>query len=270
MGAAVPLGLGGLEESFPGIAPPFGSVRSFGNRGGRHGSDPLRVDGARLVYSLDRGSRSESMQLPHPFELDAAIRLYAEQRVGPRAEQSHQPSVDTGLVAAEGGELFRVALQEFISEFHLGELLVPPGKQLDKVNPAELMLERDKLRKRFLRRVAQSASARGLEIHWIDLGTWMIDERALSVLGSEQNKGGEISESPFQDAVAETTSKLFDRVPQTQTDGESWLAEALAGYATLFQKIYEEFPAVEGEEEGQLNAVRRFTRVLSKSLRGSQ
>ena len=82
----------------------------------------VRVEGARLVYSLLRGKREPSLQQPYPFDTKAAPDLV----YGQRGEQSARRSTKLAsgnLVAEQGQVLFERELQEFIGQFTLGYLL---------------------------------------------------------------------------------------------------------------------------------------------------
>lgn len=219
----------------------------------------VRVEGARLIYSLLRSKREPSLQQPYPFDAKAATDLVYSQRVEQSARRMAKPA-GGNLIAEQGQAFFERQLQEFIGQFTLGELLAPVEDSTD-VFSSKLLVARDKLRQAFIVRSQEPAAALGLQINWIDIGTWKLDERArAAIAGSEI-----IAEINSRDQENELGAMIEQLLPDNVEQlGEAWINEALSNFAQLFGDLRDHYEELKNESEPQLESVIRFLNLLTK------
>jgi hypothetical protein len=221
----------------------------------------VHVQGARVVYSLARGKREASLQQPHPFEEKAALKLTLEQRVGRHAGRPSR----NGLLAEQGRAFFERELQSFIGQFSLNELL---GNR-EKIDGL-LLLARDKIRSEFSAQANQHAAEFGLQLHWVDIGTWMLDDSARSLVAQAAPPAEELalSGSPIQEGRNEELARLAERIvpEQSLSSDIGTISQAIAGGLQNFKNIFEEIRNQSAELQGdqQLDAVLRFLSILTK------
>ncbi len=221
----------------------------------------VRVEGARLVYSLLRSKSEPSLQQPYPFDEKAALSLVYGQRVEQSARRVVKLSGSGGLVAEQGQAFFERQLQEFIGQFTLGELLAGPNEDSSQEFSGHLFLARDKLREAFVARSQEPAAALGLQIHWIDIGTWKLDERARAAIAGSEN-ATEIISQDQEDELARLVEQLLP--DNLEKFGEAWIDEGLSNFAKLFGELRDEYEELKNESEPQLESVIRFLNLLTK------
>jgi hypothetical protein len=219
----------------------------------------VRVEGARLVFGLLRSKREPSLQQPFPFDPQAALDLVYDQCIEGSANRLARPA---GNVLAEQGQaLFERQLQEFIGRFNLGELLSGPMENSAEGLSGQLLLARDKLREAFITRSRDAAAALGLQINWVDIGTWRLDERArAAIAGSERQAPVELA-----DQEGELTALIEHLLPDNlEKFSQAWIDEALANFSRLFADLQSEYDDLKNESEPQLESVIRFLNLLTK------
>jgi hypothetical protein len=220
----------------------------------------VRVQGARVVYSLARGKREASLQLPHPFEEQAALKLALEQRVERGIGKPNRGS----LLAEQGQAFFERELQTFIGQFNLAELLGNREKM-----DSQLLLARDKIRADFNSSANMHAVEFGLQLHWVDIGTWMLDDSTRSLLAQQApDISEEDSSRPIQQGRAEELRRLAEQViPEENLSTDIGnITQSIAGALQNFKNIFEEIRGQSAELRGdqQLDAVLRFLSILTK------
>lgn len=226
----------------------------------------VRVEGTRLVYSLLRGKHEPSLKQPYPFDAKAALDLVYGQRVEQTVRSVMKVS-GGNLVAEQGEAFFERQLQEFIGQFTLGELLAGPPEDSGKEFSGRLFLARDKLREAFIARSREPAAALGLQVNWVDIGTWKLDERARAALAGSEGDAGIPSAQPQEDELAALIEQLLpDALEQL---GEAWIDEALSNFEQLFSELREKYEELKTESEPpelatQLESVIRFLNLLTK------
>jgi hypothetical protein len=245
--------------------------------------DGLRVsvEGARAVFSVRRGSREASLRLPHPFEEEAILRLVGEERVEARALAG--PAFERGqsLLAAQGQAFFERQVQEFIAQFSLGELLAPELDEAGEspVGSANAFLAREKIREQFKAWVEDAAAGIGLELQWMDIGAWVLDERAQAIL--EERLGAPNSEeaseaSPYQDAHRQEMLRLYSMLPIKEWEEllaekrEILLGELVQGFQSLFQQLQQRLVDLRDGDKQEWERVLRFLSTLIARRQGAQ
>ncbi len=220
----------------------------------------LRVEGARLVFSLLRGKREPDLKQPYPFDEQAALNLVLGQRV----EQSPNLSVKkpgNGLVAEQGRTFFENQLQEFIGAFDLSALLAGSPQNADD-NSGKLLLAREKLRDAFILRCQEPAAAIGLQIQWIDIGTWKMDDHTHAEVVPRVDNNTSQDRSPgFEGEMQQLIDQLL---PQYLEPGSEWIGQTLRNFTNLLSELREKYEELKSEPEPQLESVVRFLKLLTK------
>lgn len=249
----------------------------------------VRVEGARLIFSLLRSKREPSLQQPYPFDANAALDLVIGQCV--EASAHHQVMLENSdLVADQGRAFFERQMQDFIGQFNFGELLAGSpltpgpspalkergGKASDKITgqkagqpetstppfdailSSNLLLARDKLREAFLVHTQEPAAAFGLQINWIDIGTWKLDDRARTALAGQAG----VQTAQHEDELAQLIDQLLPE--KLQQSGEAWVYDALVNFARFFEELRDEYAELQNESEPQMEAVIRFLNLLTR------
>lgn len=238
----------------------------------------VRVEGARVVYSILRGKREATLKAPHPFEDEAALRLVYEQRVEKGVGTAQQTSRKLGLLGAQGAAFFERQLQAFLGEFTLGELLAAPknGTLSEEERKGTLFLDREGIRQQFAARCEEAAAAQGLQLQWIDTGSWKVDELAQEILEDYvEEHGAEVTASelsPYQDSRAKELNRLFEQLAQfdpeelERTDRKRSYARLISAYYGLFDGLKLHYGNLLQDDERQLELVMRFLKLLHKRL----
>lgn len=232
----------------------------------------VQVEGARVVYSINRGEQEASLQVPHPFERQALQRLVYEQRV------SKEDPSDRGanILTTQGEAFFEGQLQDYIAQFNLGELIANAGAD-DTATGGQLFLARDRIRAQFMAGLLQPAEEFGLQLHWMDIGAWFLAGPAQAAL--EENLevpvgASEASEaSPYQDSRQQALLRLYESLPIWRLDlanQRTVLRQAISGYRQLFASLLQRFEEARGEDEKHFDAVARFLGVLQAQSGGGQ
>jgi hypothetical protein len=228
----------------------------------------VQIEGARVVYSVQRGEQESSLGTPHPFQRQAALRLVYEQRMdAPRAGGRQ-----ANPLTSSGQRFFEQQLQDYVGQFNLGELIATPDGE-DTKSSAQLFLARDRIRLQFMSRVALAAEELGLQLHWMDIGTWTLPRPAQELLEAHQEdlEPEPVVENPYQDSRQAQLLRLFESLPIWRLDlanPREAIGSAISGYATLFGQLIDRFDEMNGEDELHFDAVRRFLGVLSARLGG--
>lgn len=228
----------------------------------------VQIEGARVVYSVQRGEQESSLGAPHPFQRQAALRLVYEQRVdAPRAGGR-----EASPLTSSGQRFFAQQLQDYVAQFNLGELIATPDSQ-DTASGAQLFLARDRIRLQFMSRVALAAEELGLQLHWMDIGTWTLPRPAQELLAAHQDdlEPAPVAANPYQDSRQAQLLRLYESLPIWRldlADANQALREAINGYAGLFNQLLGRFEEIRGEDELHFDAVRRFLDVVSARLGG--
>lgn len=245
--------------------------------------DGLRVDvqGAQVVFSIRRGSREASLRQPHPFEADAVLRWVLEERVGKRWAGPAYRS-DQSSLATQGQAFFEEQLRAFIALFNLGELIAPELDEGEEnlVGSANAFLARDKIRAQFGEWVETAAARRGLQLHWVDIGSWVLDAEAQEILEAHMGvpNSGEANEasSPYQDAHRQELLRLYAALPLKGWEEllgetrESLLGALIEDFRQLFSGLRERHLELKGEDEQHVETVLRFLSVLSARRQGAK
>ena len=218
----------------------------------------VRVEGARLVFSLLRGKREPTLQQPYPLDSKSAMDLVYGQLVEQSARRGLKAS-GANLVAEQGQAFFERQLQEFIGQFTLSELLAGPLEDSTEGLSGKLLLARDKLREAFINRSQEAAAGLGLQISWIDIGTWKLDERARSALGDHEDS---VQISGHEGELANLIDQLLP--DDLQQIGAAWINDALLNFAKLFVDLRDQYEELKNEFEPQLASVIRFLNLLTK------
>jgi len=218
----------------------------------------VRVEGARLVFSLLRGKREPTLQQPHPLDAKSAMDLVYGQLVEQSARRGLS-AAGVNLVAEQGQVFFERQLQEFIGQFTLSELLAGPLEGSAEGLSGKLLLARDKLHEAFLDRTREAAADLGLQIHWMDIGTWKLDQRARSALAGH-NDDVQISGQEGELAIL-IDQLLPDNLRQI---GAARINEALLNFTKLFANLRDQYEELKNESEPQLESVIRFLNLLTK------
>jgi hypothetical protein len=228
----------------------------------------VQIEGARVVYSVQRGEQESSLGAPHPFQRQAALRLVYEQRAEAPRAGGRQPNPLT----SSGQRFFEQQLQDYVGQFNLGELIATPDGE-DTASSAQLFLARDRIRLQFMSRVALAAGELGLQLHWMDIGTWTLPRPAQELLEAHQDdlEPEPVAGNPYQDSRQAQLLRLFESLPIWRLDlanPREAIGSAISGYATLFGQLIERFNEMSGEDELHFDAVRRFLGLLSARLGG--
>ena len=228
----------------------------------------VQIEGARVVYSVQRGEQESSLGAPHPFQRQAALRLVYEQRVDAPRAGGRQSSPLT----SSGQRFFEQQLQDYVAQFNLGELIATPESQ-DTASGAQLFLARDRIRLQFMSRVALAAEELGLQLHWMDIGTWTLPRPAQELLEAHQDElePAPVAENPYQDSRQAQLLRLYESLPIWRldlADDNQEMRTAIGGYAALFNQLLDRFDEMRGEDDLHFDAVRRFLGVLSARLGG--
>ena len=122
-------------------------------------------------------------------------------------------------------------------------------------------MARDKLREAFIARSQEPAAALGLQINWVDIGAWKLDERARAALSGRE---GFTEIEPMQQETELAT--LIDQIlPDDLTQiGDEWIDRALTNFAGLFGDLRDQVEELKNESEPQLETVIRFLNLLTK------
>jgi hypothetical protein len=228
----------------------------------------VQIEGARVVYSVQRGEQESSLGSPHPFQRQAALRLVYEQQMDAPRARARQANPLT----SSGQRFFEQQLQDYVGQFNLGELIATPHGE-DTKSSAQLFLARDRIRLQFMSRVALAAVELGLQLHWMDIGTWTLPRPAQELLEAHQEdlEPEPVVENPYQDSRQAQLLRLFESLPIWRLDlanPREAIGSTISGYATLFGQLIDRFDEMNGEDELHFDAVRRFLGVLSARLGG--
>ncbi|MDA1330422.1 MAG: hypothetical protein O3B43_05095 [Chloroflexi bacterium] len=237
----------------------------------------VQIEGTRLVFSIARSKREPSLSEPHPFLEQAARRLVYEQRVE-RSLLSPARQSSQSQLGERGAAFFERQLQAFIGELTLGELLATPANDqtLEQSKSNALFLAREAIRHQFSARVEKLAFEFGLQLHWIDIGTWKVDDLAQGILDDYIEEHGvetqAISTNPYQDSRGKELSRLFEQLSKIDTqelftlERSAALAKVLSAFYGLFDGLKLSYGEQLGEDGQQLDSVLHFLKSLGRRL----
>lgn len=180
----------------------------------------VQATGGQMIYSVARGNQAKTLERPYPFEEDAIKKLVYQQlnqntngAKGSTAT-SERSRREAKSPITEMRTFIQSRLEEFINKSSLSEFLAAVQDQ-DKEALAKqeetLALEaqaltrtavrvqselqqakteiarekkpfigRDKITARFYDEIRPQAQARGFDLNWIDIGTWVLPDDAIS------------------------------------------------------------------------------------------
>lgn len=236
----------------------------------------VRVEGARVVFSIRRGAREASLREPHPFDKQAALQIVYGQRVEKGDAAKSGRGLPQTALGEQGSALFERQLQRFIARFTLGELLAASAENLERGSEqsSALFLARDSLREQFASYCADALSEQGLDLHWLDLGIWRIDELAQEILEDFQSE--QVSKSPareenlYQDIRTQELNRLFLQLAQLESDDFDRADPAkirsrlIGAYYGLFDGLKLRYGDLLGTDEEQIDVVLRFLKSVNQ------
>jgi len=238
----------------------------------------VRVDSARIVYSLQRGNAESGLSDSQPADYDAALRVAYGRRIEP--EQAMNPEF-MGVMEEYGQAFFERQMQSFIAGLSFGELLSSADKkeEADAEDSRALAIKRETLKEDFASYYAAAGLEHGLELHWIDLGRWTIDELAQEIIDELQENPLHTSsvneKASYQDSRADELNRLYselagwDRAKIASEDAPKQ-DRILAAYYGLFDGLKLRYGELLSEDEQQLDIVLRFLKVINLNLESNQ
>jgi hypothetical protein len=230
----------------------------------------IRVHGVRIVYSVVRGRDETSLARPYPFSTQATIRLvrFSKNERTSNLSASHSAQ---NLIAEQGREFFEREVQQFIGQIWLSDLLV---QNASGGNDSSLLLAREEIRNQFVESIRSRAFEQGIELQWIDIGTWKSDELAQEIL--EDYQQGQMDNIPYSkeeiigEQRAEELQRLFDELlpknfdERTFGSPEEESGKFLSGLFGLLDGLKLRYGEKLDEDGDQVETLLRFLRILSK------
>lgn len=234
-----------------------------------------KVEGARAVFSISRGAKEASLSNPYPFSKQAALRIARQIENIPGA--SNNQSSMGNPVGHHGGRFIEQELQAFIGEFWLGELLAAPKEQSLEIEGGQshLFLARDLIRKQFIEYSRKRAIEQGIQINWIDIGTWKVDELAQGILQDYQDENVDqlsfLEENPLEQSKNEEINRLLTELVKVDSqnnlaanNNENIQSQMLAAYLGIIDGLRLRYEHLMSGREEELTVLLRFLRLLGK------
>jgi len=238
----------------------------------------IQVQSAKVVYSIHRSGQEASLSEPHPFSEKSALAIAYGQRIEASQHVSKSNHSGGNTISGIGSAHFERQLQRFIAEITLGELLATEeegSSQEDRI-PGSLLLARDILRRQFLSFCLEDAKERGLDVHWVDLGNWKVDELAQEIIDEILAENAIQSLGPktnaYQDSRSQELLRLFSQLAQMDEDfsedseSQSILTRLIGSFYGIFDGLKLRYGKLPGEDEKQIDSVLRFLNHLNKDL----
>jgi hypothetical protein len=272
----------GSFEQFREIIDLRDQVATFSLWGRTRDGIRVQVQSAKVVYSIHRAGKEASLGEPHPFDERAALSIAYGQRIESSSQMRRENSQDKSAIINIGSSHFERQLQRFIAEITLGELLASSeeGSEDEDANSGTLLLARDILRRKFLNFCLTSAKERGLDIQWVDLGTWKVDELAQEIIdefhADNAFQASEPKSNPYQDSRSQELNRLFTQLVQMdedvseEADEYAIQAQLIGSFYGIFDGLKLRYGELPGEDEKQIDIVLRFLKVLNKDLEQKQ
>ena len=178
----------------------------------------VRAEGARMKFSINRGGMEPTLERPYPYKEEDILKLIYEQQVfkSLRSSKADSPGGKAPASKTDMRDFIAAEMKRFIGESSLSEFLAstsePEAEQSqnekkllkqeahrlasDDNGHAEIgskknatptdakgeFVARDELTKRLYESINKKAKQeRGLELHWIDIGTWVLPEEASKI-----------------------------------------------------------------------------------------
>ncbi|KAA3643575.1 MAG: hypothetical protein DWQ07_24015 [Chloroflexi bacterium] len=178
----------------------------------------VRAEGARMKFSIHRGGMEPTLERPYPYKEEDILKLIYDQHVHKplRAGKSETPGGKAPASITDMRDFIASEMKSFIGESTLSEFLASTSQPEDEQTKSEQELlkqeahrlasddngnkemssssntpptdgkgefvARDELTKRLHESINKKAKqVRGLELHWIDIGTWVLPEEASKI-----------------------------------------------------------------------------------------
>ena len=183
----------------------------------------ISSQGAQVVYSVMRGNKEPTLDVPHPYREEAVEQIAYGQSVfkafGGQDEKSSPGIKGTNSLKPPSLNMrtfIQSALRDFISQHTLSEFLasirdpeieqrrrqeetlqteverlsadtkesqVPKDTKMrsGKIPKNALFFSRDQITELIYREINTKAQQRGMELHWVDIGTWVLPDEAKAI-----------------------------------------------------------------------------------------
>ena len=236
-----------------------------------------KVEGARAVFSIARGAKEASLSNPYPFSKQAAMRLsrQIENISGTGSSDTANP------LGHHGSRFIEQELQAFIGEFWLGELLAAPKEQSleNEGGQSHLFLARDLIRKQFIEYSRKRAIEQGIQINWIDIGTWKVDELAQGILQDYQDENLDAlsfhEDDPLEQSKNDEINRLLNELIRVEEqsnfseNNQNSRSQMLSAYFGIIDGLRLRYENLLDEKDEELTILLRFLRLLGKRSKGN-
>jgi hypothetical protein len=143
------------------------------------------AEGARTKFSIDRGGQEPTLSTPYPFSSAAVETLV----YGETKSKKFSSQADTTPIYDEEDELLKLSegfinsqLQKFIASSKLDEFLAFEGEEDKSSIGDSAFVTRDQITSNMYDSIDENARKQlGLELYWIDIGTWVLPEEASKI-----------------------------------------------------------------------------------------
>ena len=177
----------------------------------------ITSQGVKMMYSVRRGKKEPTLKQPHPFDEKAIKKIVYDKTTfkafdgeGKNIGQTTKAGYKPGIHMLQMRSFIQSAFSKIIAEHDLNEILATigepekeavqlqeqtvrmeadnlasrsPNAPLAKTKPSEPedFFSRDQITKKFYDEINDGALERGLQLQWIDIGTWVPSDETQKV-----------------------------------------------------------------------------------------